>query len=306
MPDGRHLDRGVNLRPTTAADGPAVDGLLERVLGAVSRPLGLYRPLHGPAADQPRLRRSFVVVDGDDLVGVGSAIASTRHPGRHQVAVHVVRPRRRRGIGRELLEALAAAMAEAGHPASWMVSVLETDATSRAVLDHLRWSTLVTSRAGTLEVEASSRRGTPPPGVGIAARDGLDEDLVELYEDLYDQYHRWARPYVRRAEGRAWASFLGDPLPGSVHVALVDDRPVSVVSLHGDPACPLLAPTGVLEGVPEGRRIMAALVAAVLDAAREVGITEMEWEADDTYAELWSALRPLSLDRWDDLLVVGS
>jgi GNAT superfamily N-acetyltransferase len=296
----------VNVRPATAGDGTAVEHLLEQVLGPVSRPLGLYRSVHGPPQDEPRVRRSFLAEDDGQLVGVGSCMTSGRHPGRNQVAVHVVRSRRRRGIGGALLGALEAAMVEAGHPAPWMVSVLDTDGTSRAVLDHVGWALLATSRSGTVDVVASMRRADEPPGVRVEARDDLDDDLVDLYEALYDQYHEWAQPYVRYAGGRSWASFLGEALPGTVHVAIDGSgRAVGVASLHGDPGCPLLAPTGVLAGVGDGRRIVAALVQAVLSAAAEAGVDEVEWEADDAYGDLWAALRPLSLDRWDDLLVFG-
>lgn len=307
MPHGSDQHRGVTLRPTTEEDRSRINDLLHDELGAVVRRLSLYQPLHGPPVDAPRLRRSFVALDGDDLIGVGSALASNRHPGRNQVAVHVHRSHRRRGVGRALLGALDEAMAAAGHARPWQVAVLDTDSTSLAVLHHLGWPLLTTSRSGTLDVTASTGRREAPSGIRIEQRPGLDDELVDLYEELYDAHHAWAQPYVRNAGGVPWIAFLGEPLDGSVHVAVDrQGRAVSVASLHGDPTCPLLAPTGVLPGGPAGHDVVAALVTAVLRFAQAAGIRELEWEADDAYEHLWLALRPHSLDRWDDLLVHGS
>lgn len=297
----------MTIRATTGADLDRINGLLHDELGAVVRRLSLYQPLHGPPVDEPRLRRSFVAVDAGAVVGVASALTSRRHPGRNQVAVHVDRTHRRQGIGRALLARLRQAMAEAGHDKPWQVQVLDTDSVSIGVLEHAGWKLLTTSRAGTLDVAASQGRRRPPPGIRIEARPDLDDDLVELYESIYDAHHPWAQPYVRRAAGTPWVAFLGEVLPGSVHVAVDDaDRPLAVASLHGDPACPLLAPTGVLPGTADGRRIVAALLTAVLRWARAAAIDELEWETDDDYGDLWLALRPHSLDRWDDLLVYAS
>jgi hypothetical protein len=130
---------------------------------------------------------------------------------------------------------------------------------------------------------------------------------VTLYEVLYDQLHPWAQPYVRFARGQPWISFAGEVLPGSVVVARdPSGTAVGVVSLHGDPTCPLLAPTGVLAGTPRGRAVVTALVSAAVEWAASHAIEELEWEADDPYEDLWLALRPLALDRWDDLVVYGS
>jgi GNAT superfamily N-acetyltransferase len=296
----------VIIRATTPDDVAALDTLLHDELTVVRR-LSLYRPLHGPPVDEPRLRRSFVAVDGQSLVGVGSALASIRHPARNQLAVHVERRARRQGVGSTLVAALGNAMAAAGHQKPWQVTVLTTDSISTSVLDHLGWTVRTVSRSGTLDVREAQTRHHPPEGFRVERVEELDPALVELYEAVYDEHHEWAGPYVRYAGGRSWIGFLGDPLPGSVHVAVGGGgEPVAVASLHGDRECPVLAPTGARRGTPAATAVVAALVDSVLRWAKDAGIGEIEWEADDAYADLWSALRPQSLDRWDDLAVYTS
>ena len=98
-----------------------------------------------------------------------------------------------------------------------------------------------------------------------------NDELVTLYEVLYDQLHPWAQPYVRFARGQPWISFAGDVLPGSVVVARdPSGTAVGVVSLHGDPTCPLLAPTGVVAGTPRGRAVVTALVSAAVEWERDL------------------------------------
>jgi hypothetical protein len=255
---------------------------------------------HQPGADEPRLRRSLVALDGDGtVVGVATATASARHPVHHHVVVDVDPSVAGGPVGGLLLDGLAADVAGAGFHRRWMAVCDTGDRARVAFLEAHGFRRVVTSRTGVLPVAAvASVPPAPVPDSVTVEPAAWSDDVVALYEDLYDESHWWT-PYVRFARGVPWASFLGEPVPGTVVVARDRlDRPVSVASVHERDGRLFLAPTLVRHGArrPDAAAVLAALVdrsVAAVDAAQVV------WEVDDTAPELGVALArfPVEVER---------
>lgn len=290
----------MEVRATTADDVAGTAALVERVWAARPDELDRYRALHGPPVDEPRQRRSIVADDGGVVVGVASGMTSARHPRRNQLAVHVHPEWRRRGIAGELVTHLGRAMEDAGSRRPWQVTLSTDDDAGRGFLLARGFLPLVRSRAGRLDVGSASPRPGPMPAGYRVRPAALDEEVVDVYERLYDECHWWAGGYVRYARGRPWISFVGDPLPGATFVA-VDPfgEPVGALGLHArpEPGDAMLAVGGVLGGPrrPGAEAVTGHLLAAVLDAARRQGVRTVLWEADDPNVELWAVLRRLDV-----------
>jgi GNAT superfamily N-acetyltransferase len=193
-------------------------------LGAMS--LGL----HGPARDGEAWRRTVVAVDGDDVVGVGSAAASRQHPGSAPVAV-VVSPRRRRnGIGSALLAAVREEIAGFAPPPLWSTVDSRDPAAAGFAAAH---GFGPVSRYGMWRLDPVLI--TLPAADETVALTGVADLSEEQRIDAFAALDRWggntalAEPTPREViRTDVLPGLLPGLLPGGGVVALVDGRPIAV------------------------------------------------------------------------------
>jgi GNAT superfamily N-acetyltransferase len=243
---------------------------------------------HGPDVDDPRRRRTVVATVEGRLAGVATATWSRRHPDLIAASCQVDPAFRRRGIGRDLVQALERV---AGTPL--MFRVEESAAGGTPFLAALGYGPLVASTTALVSAADVLLRLRPLPSVpGVTfAAGSLTPDVVDLFEEVYAERHGWAGQYIRSPDV-PWITFAGPVIEGTVRVAHAGDRLLGASSLHTGPfavgADAFLAPTGVLggEGDPAAARIMQSLMARSLEQAVRAGITTVNVEYDTTYTEL--------------------
>jgi GNAT superfamily N-acetyltransferase len=260
-----------------------------------------FGDIHAPHADAPRIRRSFVAVLGGRIVGVSTGVASVRHPSHYRVTGSVDDDVAGQGIGTLLLDAMAEALAD--RP---LLAMVPSDvARSRSFLAARGFVRVMRGWTGRINPDHALITEALPDGFRIEHRDALDEELVDLYDRLYDECHWWIAPSLHPHDEPPWIELAGPLVPESVSVAFDPfDRPIGVASLHtgqfadageGDVFMP---PTAILHGGrrAEGRTIMAHLVAATLDSARRMGMSRVVVEVDDANVELARVLGPLAAE----------
>jgi GNAT superfamily N-acetyltransferase len=282
------------------AGGPALAPVAIRPTDA-GDDVARFGDIHAPHADSPRRRRSFVAVLDERVVGVTTGLASDRHPSHYRVTGTVDDDVAGRGIGTLLLDALTEALPDR----PLLVMVPNDVARSRAFLAARGFVRVMRGWSGRINPDHALIVEALPDGFRIEPRDSLDEQLVELYDALYDECHWWIAPSLHPPGEPAWIELAGPLVPGSVSVALDPfDRPIGITSLHTGPFAEagagdvFMPPTAILEGGrrAEGRTLMAHLVSATLDTARRMGMSRVVVEVDDSNVELARVLGPLAAE----------
>jgi GNAT superfamily N-acetyltransferase len=251
----------VRIRGWEAGDRAAITDLI--AVSYVDDPgLGVSMGgVHRPDAEPPQWRRTVLACEGDAVVGVASAGASRYHPGTVPVNV-VVRPdRRRRGIGRELLAAVRAAVAGFGPGPLWAT----VDGRSTAAVGFAAAAGF--ARTMGYEIWQVGPGPVPPVSapVPLTALSTVDDSVVL---DAWDELYAWGHeqdaafaaptprdvvatetlPRVRRADSHA--AYDGDRLLGLCVLADFDDTLGMMI--------------GVRPGLPGGVELATAMIAATL------------------------------------------
>ncbi|MFN3220185.1 MAG: GNAT family N-acetyltransferase [Acidimicrobiales bacterium] len=261
-----------------------------------------FSDVHGPDRDAPRRSRTFVAEVDGVVVGAATALWSSRHPDLVAAMVDVAENHRRRGIGSALVHRLDV---EADRP---LVFNVERTPDSTAFLHAHGYSTVVTSVTARVSTAAALETleelpGSVPNSIRIEPNDELATTVIDLYEQIYAERHRWAGSYSPPPD-TPWINFAGPPLgaTGTIQVARADGNTIGVVSLHSghfaDGADAFLAPTSILVGSLDERvATLARLVEAALRAGLDAGIRHVNVEYDTPYDDLTALVESWTSDQ---------
>ncbi len=278
------LPAGVDGRPATHADLPAIDALFE----ASERSLGV-RPSSRSGYLEWRWSQPYVdvasdtlAVIGDDgeLAGFGMGFVEPAQPTTLQ-AMGRVHPRHAgRGIGRSLL----AFFADRGHTRPGVTSVrlgiAESDRSGHALVAVGGYRRVRTSYDMGVELAGDETPVEAPAGITIRPFVSGDEEAVwrvevESFRDHWD--HEVDQPFD---------SFLSDRFADPVHpprisIAETGGEPVGICAWFVDDGVPYVFSVAVLRP-HRGRGVATALLRATMADAAAAGYREVTLSVDAT------------------------
>ena len=285
------------IRPYREDDEPAVAGLLhaswpdDPVMVEISSQ-------HRVDAedDEGRSWRTLVAEEGDEVVGVGSLVASARHPARYLFVAAVAPERRRRGLG----SALLADLRSCADARPLQARVRESDEPGIAFLRAHGFGPVMRSRTGVVdpgEVAEWIERNAGGP-----LRHPSREEAARFHEAAYAFEHASWSPVGERPLEESLRVFCGDSwLPESAVAA-----PTGVASLHGPPLAPSAGELFLIAGTTQpDEPALRALVASALAYAADRGAA-VSIEADEANPELWRILAELPARLEPDLRILAT
>jgi GNAT superfamily N-acetyltransferase len=292
------------IRPYLEEDGVAVAALLESAWPGDAT-LASISAIHGPDLDsEDRWRRTLVYVRDDEIVGVGTLLATARHPSRYFVVVLVASDARRRGIGSMLLTNLTGL----GDGRPLLARVREIDKVGMAFLRARGFSVLVRSRVGVVDPNDPQVRAwiaASPPS--LIEQGTPRDDLAIAHEAAYAAEHAHWSPTTRRSLEESLRIFCGESwLPATACAVRSEGRIAAVAGLHGPPLAPSAAELFLIAGSATGNATaLRAVVAAELDFAQSLGAL-VSIEADDANVELSQILDELPAAMEPTLLLLST
>ncbi|HET7572082.1 MAG TPA: GNAT family N-acetyltransferase [Gaiellaceae bacterium] len=272
------------IRPYREADGPAVDALLAAAWpdDPVMAEISSQHRVDGEDGEG-RSWRTLVADEAGTVAGVGSLVASARHPSRYFCVVAVAPERRRRGLGWALL----AGLRSGGDGRPLQARVRASDEAGLAFLRAHGFGSLMRSRTGV--VDPGEATEWIERNAGGPLRRPSREEAARLHEAAYAFEHASWSPVAERPLEESLRLFCGESwLPESAGAAAT-----GIASLHGPPLAPSTDELFLIAGTwLPGEPALRALVAAAFAHARERGAT-VSIEADEANRALWRILGEL-------------
>jgi GNAT superfamily N-acetyltransferase len=291
-------------RPYLERDAAAVAALLDSAWPADAT-LASISAIHGPNLDsEDRWRRTLVLVRGDEILGVGTLLASARHPSRYFVVLFVSPDARRRGIGTKILGDLIAL----GDDRPLLARIRETDPAGVAFLHARGFSPLMRSRVGFVDPQDPEVQewiaNTPP---ALIESSTPREEVAIAHEAAYAAEHAVWSPTTQRPLEESLQLFCGDSwLPATARVVRKDGQIAAIAALHGPPLSPSTDELFLIAGSAiDDAAALRAVVASELDLARSLGAI-ISIEADDANAELSGILDELPAEMEPTLLLLST
>lgn len=284
---------GVTLRPSTAADSPAISRLIDDNYSnedaRISSLSDIYRALHLPGDGGTRWHSTLVAERAGRVVGVASGLRSPMHPAA-RVHVIVDAKLRRQGTGSRLYAAIAESTRAQGLQPLASILVSEQTAWPFAMacgmrpLMHAR-QIRVDPRSVPLDYwcrHALSRVGD------VRFLSGTQVVPSVLYSAIAAAYYEMHRRWIdTRQPGADEASELWKKSipPTQATIAMQGDEVIGTAGLiKSGESRAILFPASACKPVTDvssERRLVAALIADRLVAARAAGITEVLIESDE-------------------------
>lgn len=292
-----------DLREWTSADTPAIDALLD----ADPDPLWANQghQLHGEPRDGERWRRTWVAEEGGAVVGAVTVGRNWVHPDRYTCALEVAPARRRRGIGRLLVEHARSVRPE---PRPLSAKVRERDPAARALAAAVGAQPY--QRAPCPQLDPSSadiRLWCTRYAADVTSLEALDPSgsataFVEVYRWIHEG---WAPVGPEHA-----LAAMSDLVTADADRALSrglwrDGRLVAVAfAFPEEPGRVECVLETVRRDEAEGVAAVAAVLAGVLTAAHAAGLREVELDGHDTDPHLAPVVATLPPHKDNPLLVV--
>ena len=261
--------------------------------------------LHGPDVDEDDRRRRTLVAELDrDLVGVGTVLASPRHPTFSFFTAVVAPEHRRCGIGSALLDELR----RGWDRRPLLARVRETDEAGIAFLRADRFILRMRSRSVNVDPADADVVSWIEKQQPIALeRPASRAEIARAHEQAYRRVHaNWA-PTPERPLEESLRVFCGEGwLPDSALLAYDGEQIVGVGSFIGAPSA--FAGDGlflIADTIHADARVLRSLIATQLKWARGRG-ERVSFEADEANVELWQVMHELPARPDPQLLLLTS
>ncbi len=266
-----------------SSDLPAMESLLD----PAPDPFWLIQRTgwHDTATRPDRFAITLVAEDSTGVVGAATLFESRYHPGRYPTLVEVAPHRRREGIGRRLLTALADK-----RPARRPMAGKLRDANEPAMRYAAALGMRTYQHCPVPSIDPSddamrtwtNRQALPASARIIALRDADQHQTVDAMVEHYRWVHeRWSPMGDREPIHELWSAYVENADATLSSVAVVHDR-VAAVSLiwieDGRTDC--VAET-ITRHQPDGIRLVAACVARSLTELDHVGTTLVTFDGHD-------------------------
>jgi hypothetical protein len=294
------------IRPWQADDADALDGLLDSVPNSffLTQRAGRY----GMQSRPDRLAVTMVAQDATGLVGVATLFHNPYHPDRYPALVEVAPRRRREGIGRWLVAAIAAHRPE---PRPMAGKIDDADVTAMRFADALGMRTYQhcprpTTNPSDPQVKAWAAAQPAPPAAQVVPLSEVDpaaavDAIVSHYQWVHEH---WSPMGQRDLIADLWTAHMATADTAFSHVALVDGR-ISALCLawvDGEHA-EAVAETATRHE-PDGTALVTACVARTLTALNRAALTEIEFDGHDDDPHLSPVIEAMPCIRRDPISLV--
>jgi hypothetical protein len=267
--------------------------------------------IHRPCQSGDSWQRTLIAEDRGDLLGMGTVMLSNVHRDSYYCEVKVEPQARRRGVGRELFEALVAATPQ---PFPILTRAMASQPAREAFSRAMGFEVLM--RCPSPQLNPGSRatshwieRHKPPAGVTIVpARDRSFEEFLAAWVDLYVWIHEEWSPTVDRDTVYQLfaASGMADVDFELSQVALVDGRIVALACVMPDQwdNRSFLVTETVSRRLRNGTAILGGTIAAALRECARRGMHFVEFDGHVVDPHYYPLSQTLPVTGADPLLVM--